>query len=299
MASWWQDLIDKIKDVVSPPQPERPPTGRDEQHGQPLQPDPNDPSGHNQPQNPLPPPPPNAGHPYRREGDPSDAGAGDLLPGGVGREPNTGEGMTDATKGGVAVAGAGAAAGVAIVAGGALIVGAVESGTVVEGAVGAGGAAEAGVAGRVGAGAAAAGAMPTPPGEGVQAPQEPSAAPPPPDSSSDSGGGIPTPSPPADGTFDPGMDGGLGANVVGAGESLSVVIGGPAAGTEDLAPGVPPSDDVAPEATGAATDASTVDSPNQEALASADGGGELGSELGEDAAGSADSSGDYDFLGES
>jgi hypothetical protein len=110
--SWWDYIIDKIKDSINPDPPTNP--GPDRQHDAPLEPDPEDP--HNiVPESPgpggirepgtrphypdddqpaSPPKPPDEQAPENDEPKTADT-PDNLLPGGVGTEENTGKGMTD------------------------------------------------------------------------------------------------------------------------------------------------------------------------------------------------------------
>jgi hypothetical protein len=138
---FWQDLVDKIRSAISPPEKSESARPGDSQHGAPLEPDSADP--HNAP---LRPPSPNqpAGGPYRTPDTRPDYGGADdkdpdapssefgtvadsdgdagtaLLPGGAGTEVITGSGMTEDVVGGAAILGAGMVAGAAVVAGGAI-----------------------------------------------------------------------------------------------------------------------------------------------------------------------------------
>ena len=173
MAGWWQDLVDKVKDATKPPEPlPDPAVPKDTQHGAPLDPDPDDPfNGSRRP--------PPGGGPYRSEDLDAGSTGSTAVPGGLGREPNTGTGMTQdvlaATEifaAGVVAAGLATAAAATAAAAAAAAAGALEGAAAgaLEG-VGAGGAFEA-------AGAAAVFGPPPPPEQfGPPPPPEPSPEP--------------------------------------------------------------------------------------------------------------------------
>jgi hypothetical protein len=121
-VSWWQDLVDKIKDAIAP-DPPPPARGTDQQHGAPLAPDPEAPTNTgvadpNDPGNAPTPPPPD--QPYRNQ-EIGDAGAppagSSSIPGGMGTEPSTGAGMTDEVAPAVGTLAAGFAVASGVLAG--------------------------------------------------------------------------------------------------------------------------------------------------------------------------------------